>query len=149
LGDTIMAFLLNLSSKTDISPKGFISLVSFVHDAVNNDSKPFVQKLFQNCLKLLSSILRDNQLLSVQEWPVYSGGGPSAACMLTTHILRIFNVPFHHQVQDRESEQIASEMAKADMVHLALNTLRYLTKENIPIAIQLISRLVFSNEASK
>jgi len=40
-------------------------------------------------------------------------------------------------------------MAKADIVHLTLNALRYLTKENIPIAISLISRLVFTAECSK
>jgi fused len=40
-------------------------------------------------------------------------------------------------------------MAKADIVHLTLNSVRYLTIENIPIAISLISRLVFTNECSK
>jgi len=60
LGDTIMAFLLNMSSKTDLSPKGFISLLSFIHDQINNDSKQFMQKIFKNCLKLLCSMMRDN-----------------------------------------------------------------------------------------
>ena len=60
LGDTVMAFLLNLSSKTELSPKGFISLLSFVHDVINNEQKPFMQKIFKNCLKLLCSIIREN-----------------------------------------------------------------------------------------
>lgn len=60
LGDTIMAFLLNLSSKTELSPKGFISLLSFVHDVINSDCKPFMQKIFKNCLKLLCSLIREN-----------------------------------------------------------------------------------------
>jgi fused-like protein len=55
-----MAFLLNLSSKTEMSPKGFISLLSFIHDVINSDSKPFMQKIFKNCLKLLCSLVREN-----------------------------------------------------------------------------------------
>jgi len=94
LGDIIMAFLLNLSSKTEMSPKGFVSLMSFVHDAINSDNKPFMQKIFKNCLKLLCSLVRENQLLAIQEWPTSSGGGNPAACFITTHILRIFNIPF-------------------------------------------------------
>ena len=36
LSDTITSFLTNLSSKSELSPKGFISLLSFVHDAINS-----------------------------------------------------------------------------------------------------------------
>jgi fused-like protein len=75
MGDTVMAFLLNMSSKTDLSPRGFISLLTFIHDTILNEYKPFMQKIFKNCLKLLCSLMRDNQLLSIQEWPISSGGG--------------------------------------------------------------------------
>jgi hypothetical protein len=94
-------------------------------------------------------MLRDNQLLSVQEWPAYSGGGAPASCMITTHILRIFNIPFNLTGFDKEIEVIAGDMSKADIVHLTLNSLRYLNEENIPIAFSLISRLVFTAECSK
>ena len=47
LGDTVMGFLLNLSSKTDLSPKGFIALLTFVHDAIQNEYKTFMQKIFK------------------------------------------------------------------------------------------------------
>jgi len=69
--------------------------------------------------------------------------------MVTTHILRIFNIPFIQTAYEKEVESIASEMAKADIVHLALNALRYLTQDNVPIAISLISKLVFTVECSK
>lgn len=69
--------------------------------------------------------------------------------MITTHILRIFNIPFVQVFYEKESEGIAVDMAKLDIVHLTLNSVRYLTKENIPIAISLIQRLVFTNEFSK
>jgi fused-like protein len=35
LGEVLVFFLLNLSSKTDLSPKGLISLVSFLHDTIS------------------------------------------------------------------------------------------------------------------
>lgn len=37
IGDTVMNFLLNLSSKTDLSPRGFIAMLSFIHDMVANE----------------------------------------------------------------------------------------------------------------
>jgi hypothetical protein len=40
-------------------------------------------------------------------------------------------------------------MGKLDIVHLTLNSVKYLTNDNIPIAISLIQRLVFTNECSK
>jgi fused len=144
-----MAFLLNLSSKTELSPKGFVNLLSFLHDVINSDSKQFMMKIFKNCLKLLCSLVRENQLLAVQEWPGSSGGGLPAACMITTHILRIFNIPFVQPFYEKEAEPISVDMGKLDIVHLTLNSVKYLSNENIPIAISLIQRLVFTNECSK
>lgn len=85
----------------------------------------------------------------MQEWPTYSGGGVPASCMITTHVLRIFNIPLNFPNFEREIEVIANEMAKADIVHLTLNSLRYLNNENMPIAFSLISKLVFTAESSK
>lgn len=61
-----------------------------------------MQKIFKNCLKLLCSLMRDNQLLAVQEWPAFAGGGLPAASMITTVILRIFNIPFNSPAYDKE-----------------------------------------------
>lgn len=47
MGDTVMNFLLNLSSKTDLSPKGFIAMLNFVHDMIALEQKPFMQKIFK------------------------------------------------------------------------------------------------------
>lgn len=88
-------------------------------------------------------------MLSVQEWPSYSGGGSPASCMITTHVLRIFNIPFTLTNFEKEIEVIGAEMAKADIVHLTLNALRYLNNENMPIAFSLISKLVFTTECLK
>lgn len=149
MGDTVMNFLLNLSSKTDLSPRGFIATLNFIHDMVQNEQKPFMQKMFKNCLKLKCSLMRDDQLLAVQEWPVFAGGGPSASAMITTQILKIFNIPFNLPVYDKEMDQISTDLAKADIIYLTLNSLKYISKENISIAVSLISRLVFNAESSK
>lgn len=47
MGDTVMNFLLNLSSKTDLSPKGFINMLNFVHDMIALEQKSFMQKIFK------------------------------------------------------------------------------------------------------
>ena len=47
MGDTVMSFLLNISSKTDLSPKGFIAMLSFIHDSIANEYKTFMQKIFK------------------------------------------------------------------------------------------------------
>lgn len=75
MDEQIMNFLMNISSKSDLSPLGFLCLLQFVHDAILNEHKEFMQKIFKNCMKLLCSMIRDNQLLSIQEWPVKCFGG--------------------------------------------------------------------------
>ena len=144
-----MHFLMNISSKSDISPTGFLKILLFIHDSIHNEQKEFMQKIFKNCMKLLCSIMRDNQLLSVQEWPVKCGGGVENTQQLIIIILKIFNIPFNQQIYDREIDEISAGLAKADIIYLILNALKYLNTESIPIGITLISKLVFSAESSK
>lgn len=94
-------------------------------------------------------MMRDNQLLSVQEWPIKCGGGVEATQKMIITILKIFNIPFNQQVYEREVDEISAGLAKADIIYLTLNALKYLQPEAIPIGITLISRLVFSAESSK
>jgi fused-like protein len=42
-----MNFLLNLSSRTDMSPKGFVAMLTFVHDMIALEQKSFMQKIFK------------------------------------------------------------------------------------------------------
>jgi len=87
--------------------------------------------------------------LSVQEWPIKCGGGIEATQKMVITILKIFNIPFNQQVYEREVDEISAGLAKADIIYLTLNALKYLHSEAIPIGITLISRLVFSAESSK
>lgn len=64
-------------------------------------------------------------------------------------VLKIFNIPFNNAVYEREIDEISAGLAKADIIYLTLNSLKYLNDEDIPIGIQLISRLVFSADSSK
>ena len=47
LDDQIMHFLMNISSKSDISPIGFIKILDFVHDLIQNEQKEFMPKIFK------------------------------------------------------------------------------------------------------
>jgi fused-like protein len=46
-------------------------------------------------------------------------------------------------------DDISAGLAKADIIYLTLNAIKYLDIESIPIGISLISRLVFSSDCSK
>ena len=100
-------------------------------------------------MKLLCSMMRDNQLLSIQEWPTKCSGGLETAQSLIITILRIFNIPFNHAIYDKEVDEICAGLAKADIIYLTLNALKYLNQDSIPIGITLISKLVFSADSSK
>lgn len=43
----LVNLILNLSPKADLSPKGFISLLMFIHDALQADFISFFKKIFQ------------------------------------------------------------------------------------------------------
>ena len=47
LDDQIMHFLMNICSKRDVSPNGFIKMLMFIHDEIQNEQKEFMQKIFK------------------------------------------------------------------------------------------------------
>lgn len=69
IADTVVSFILNLGTKTDVSPRGLIPLLGFVHECIYKDIKNVLQKVFKNCIKTLCALIREDQLLSIQEWP--------------------------------------------------------------------------------
>lgn len=60
IADTMVAFILNLSTKTDVSPRGIIALLGFVHETINKEIKNMMQKVFKNCIKNLCSLIRQD-----------------------------------------------------------------------------------------
>ena len=63
-------------------------------------------------------------------------------------VLKIFNIPFNQPVYDKEIDEISAGLAKADIIYLTLNALKYLNKEDIPIGITLISKLFTSDRST-
>lgn len=100
VADIIANLLNNISSKTDLSPRGLISLLTFIHDAVYNSYKHIIPKVVQACAKSLYSLIRESQLLSIQEWPASAGGGSTAVNLIAAQVLRIFNLPYTMTIYD-------------------------------------------------
>jgi fused len=137
IADTVVSFVLNLGTRTDVSPRGLISVLGFVHELIYKDVKNVMQKIFKNCIRVLCSLIKEDQLLSIQEWPEICGGGTAAVNLMASQILRIFFLPFTKQNSDKELEKISSELAKSDIIYLILNILKYVKEEYINIAISL------------
>ena len=149
IADSIVSFILNLGTRTDVSPRGLIPLLGFTHECIYKDIKNVMQKIFKNCIRVLCSLIREDQLLSIQEWPENCGGGPSAVNLIASQILRTFNLPFTRQNFDKDLEKISHELAKSDIIYLSLNVLKYVNKEYISIGMSLLWKLIFNSEDSK
>ena len=91
--DAVAKLLNNLSIKTDISPRGS-SRSSPFHDAILHEYKHIIQKVVQACAKTLYNLIRESQLLSIQEWPASAGGGASDINLIAVQVLRLFNLPY-------------------------------------------------------
>lgn len=87
-------------------------------------------------------------MLSIQEWPAICGGGPSAVNLISSQILRTFNLPFTRQA-DKELEKITHELSKSDIIYLSLNVFKYVNKEYISIGMSLLSKLATSEFAKQ
>ncbi|EGR33161.1 protein kinase domain protein [Ichthyophthirius multifiliis] len=146
----ILNILLNLNQKSDISPKGFVSFLILVHDIIFSDFFSFSQKIFQEkTLRIMCEILKENQLKALNEWPNSNGGGMMCVHLITAQLLRIFNLPFTQPFQEKELEKTIKELNSSEIIVSTLKTIQYLQKEHIGIAIQLLSRLILSNEDDK
>lgn len=55
MDDQIMHFLMNISSKSDLSPHGFIRILLFINDSIQNEQIQFMQKIFKVSIKFVPS----------------------------------------------------------------------------------------------
>lgn len=129
VSDAIMTFFLNISSKSEVTPQGFINILEVVFESLQAGYTDMTTKIFKTCLKMLCSFLREDQLLSIQEWPEKCGGGLDPTCKITSLILKIFCFPYLQTSMEKDQEAISSELAKSDIIYLTLNALRYIPKE--------------------
>ena len=148
--DLVISIINSLSPRCEISPKGVISLLTYIHDAIYSDFRILLQKMIQDgILRSLAALLKENQLMSIQEWPIICGGGPSAVGLIVAQVLRIFNLPYTTQAYSREIEIINKEFATSEVVSITLNIMKHLSKEHLSIAVSLLARLVLNTDNSK
>ena len=148
--DLVVSIINSLSPRCEISPKGVISLLTYIHDAIYSDFRVLLQKMMQEgILKSLAALLKENQLMSIQEWPIICGGGSSAVGLIVAQVLRIFNLPYTTQAYAREIESINKEFASCEIISITLNIMKHLSKEHLSIAVSLLARLVLNNDNSK
>ena len=140
----------SLNPRSELSPKGLVSLLTFMHDAIFSELKPLLQKMIQEgCIRTLSGLLKETQLQSINEWPVMCGGGPNAVGLIIAQILRIFNLPYTIQSFYKEMELFNREFAICDIVTTTLHTMKYLSKEHLSIALSLLARMVLTTDGAK
>lgn len=86
---------------------------------------------------------------ALYEWPLVSGGGPSAVTLMAAQILRIFNLPFAQQHSEKELNYINKELYKCEVVPTTIKAVKYLNPEHISIAITILSRLIFNTDSER
>jgi fused len=148
--ELVVSLLNALSPRCEVSPKGVISLLTYIHDAIYCDFRALLQRMLQEgVLRGLAGLLKESQLLSIQEWPMVCGGGQSAVGLIVAQVLRIFNLPYTAQFYSREIEQINKEFCACEVVAVTLSIMKYLSKEHLSIAVSLLARLVLNTDNSK
>lgn len=95
LNDSLINMIQQLNQKSDISPRGFICMLSLVHDSIYNEFGQFAFKIFQNgILQIFSDLIKENQVIALGEWPVTYGGGVPCVNLMIAQVLRILNLPY-------------------------------------------------------
>lgn len=146
----IVTLVNNLSPRCEISPKGLISLLTFIHDAIYEQFRVLLQTMVHDSvIKNLALLLKENQLASIQEWPVVCGGGPSAVSLIIAQVLRIFNLPHSMQNYAKELELFNRECAESEVIALTLSIMKYLSREHLGIAVSLLSKMIVNTDNSK
>lgn len=150
LNDLILQQLTGLNQKSDISPKGFIAMLTLIHDVTFAEFSSFSRKIYQEgILRVLCSLIKESQLLAVQEWPVSYGGGAPCVNLLISQLFRIFNLPYTLLNNEKEIEAINKIFSNSEIVSSTIGAFRHLQKEHIGIGIIFLSRLIMGSDEDK
>lgn len=150
VAEVVSSTLTSLSPRSELSPKGLISLLTFIHDALFCDFRPLFTRVFnESTIRSLTSLLQDKQLQSIKEWPVASGGGTSAVGLIVAQVLRIFNLPYTIQSYSRDLEGLSRDFAGVGVISTTLSVLSNLSREHLSIAVSLLARLILSTDSEK
>jgi len=86
--------LKNISSKSDLSPRGIISLFTLLHDLIIQDTNTLMKTLFSDGnYKILAQFLQESMIKGIIEWPEIYGGGSNIASIVISQVIRILNIP--------------------------------------------------------
>lgn len=96
-------------------------------------------------LRVLSGLLAEKQIQALYEWPSSNGGGTLCVHLITAQLLRIFNLTFSNVSREDEVNRIVKDLNNSDIILSTINTVKYLQKEHIGIALSLLSHLIMSN----
>lgn len=84
----------------ELSPKGLLSYITLVHEAVNLGFASLARKFFKNVnhisqstLQIVCSLMKENQLQQIQEYPSVSGGGSACVYRLILQMQRLLATP--------------------------------------------------------
>lgn len=59
----ILKMIYNIHPRSDISPKGFVTLLTFIHDSISTDFNSFAKGFYTEVIiKSLCAILKEGQL---------------------------------------------------------------------------------------
>jgi len=68
---SILNLLIQLNSKSDISPRGFVSFLILIHDTIISEFNSFTKNVFsEKILRVLCGLLKESQLFAIKEWPL-------------------------------------------------------------------------------
>jgi len=148
--EAIQSYIASLSPKSDISPKGLIALLSFVHDVSSSETSGLSKRIFKDTtIKMLGILLRENQLQAINEWPKIYNGGQTAVNSIVSQVLRILTLPYTHVTFEKELDSIGREYISSEIIQVTLQSLRHVSRETIPYAIALLSRLILNTDNDK
>lgn len=152
--DKLINIIKNLSQKSEISPKGFLSYLMLICDFAYaaKYGSTLGQELFkEDNVKNLVALLNESQFNALSEWPMSSGGGPLGNELLITQIIRILQIPFSSNILTSETERVASFRLLKDcnVVDSVQNSLAYLNNEKINLVFSLLAKQINAGEIEK
>jgi len=93
--DSIVTLIRTLGPLSDLSPKGFLSLLVIVYDTILSDFLELFKLVYQEqVLSAICGLIKESQWLALKEWPLCYGGGSDCVSLITVQLIRLFNLPF-------------------------------------------------------
>jgi fused-like protein len=135
--DLLLDLISNSSYKYDLSPKGILSVLNFMHDLIVNDYKVLFKKVLRDhFLKQLTNFFKVKQYQAIQDWPGYKKEeGVLIAQGILTTVLKIIKI-------SSEVNGITEEVIKGDFFLNLKNSFEIANKDCHKLIISIIHNLV-------